>query len=276
MPRYEKNSPELEVLMRNLDGSELTFLMSFGHCGIDWLHSIVLGHPDILILPEFSFYRYTDEFYQKGYSSTKSLAEFWLDRLLDNDNHEEAFFANAKEAEIFRAELIGMTTRQSSRKSVFIAIHNAYCLAKNIDINDKKIVVHEHVCFYYSEILEDFVNPNLLMIVRDPRASLAGYFRGFKRKFTKDKPHFFDHYFNMCFDEWFCARQIYYRFRHDENINLFCVKNEDLVADRKSSVTKIAEWLGIPFDESLMHNNSSYDHRVWRIDPCYHSRKTAS
>jgi len=35
----------------------LIFLMSFGHCGIDWLHSLLDSHPQILIMPAFSFYR---------------------------------------------------------------------------------------------------------------------------------------------------------------------------------------------------------------------------
>ena len=33
-------------------------LMSFGHCGIDWLHSLLDCKRQILILPELSFYRY--------------------------------------------------------------------------------------------------------------------------------------------------------------------------------------------------------------------------
>ena len=32
--------------------------MSFGHCGIDWLHSLLDCNRQILILPELSFYRY--------------------------------------------------------------------------------------------------------------------------------------------------------------------------------------------------------------------------
>ena len=32
--------------------------MSFGHCGIDWLHSLFDCNRQILILPELSFYRY--------------------------------------------------------------------------------------------------------------------------------------------------------------------------------------------------------------------------
>ena len=31
--------------------------MSFGHCGVDWLHTLFDSHPEILILPEISFYR---------------------------------------------------------------------------------------------------------------------------------------------------------------------------------------------------------------------------
>ena len=41
----------------DLTSKKVFFLMSFGHCGVDWLHTLFDSHPEILILPEISFYR---------------------------------------------------------------------------------------------------------------------------------------------------------------------------------------------------------------------------
>ena len=37
--------------------NKIIFLMGFGHCGIDWLHSLLDSHEQILLMPAFSFYR---------------------------------------------------------------------------------------------------------------------------------------------------------------------------------------------------------------------------
>ena len=41
----------------DINNQKVTFLLSFGHTGIDWLHSLFDSHPQILIMPCFSFYR---------------------------------------------------------------------------------------------------------------------------------------------------------------------------------------------------------------------------
>ena len=43
----------------NKDISKLPVVMlgSFAHAGIDWVHSLLDNHPEILIMPAFSFFR---------------------------------------------------------------------------------------------------------------------------------------------------------------------------------------------------------------------------
>ena len=36
---------------------QTTFLLTFGHCGIDWLHSLLTSNSKILIMPALSFFR---------------------------------------------------------------------------------------------------------------------------------------------------------------------------------------------------------------------------
>ena len=40
-----------------LRDKRVTFLMAFGHCGLDWIHSLLDSHEQILIMPSLSFYR---------------------------------------------------------------------------------------------------------------------------------------------------------------------------------------------------------------------------
>ena len=40
-----------------IQNKKVFFLLSFGHCGIDWTHALLTSHEKILILPAFSFYR---------------------------------------------------------------------------------------------------------------------------------------------------------------------------------------------------------------------------
>ena len=43
--------------MPEIFNKPISFIMSFGHCGIDWLHSLLNNHEQILILPLSSFYK---------------------------------------------------------------------------------------------------------------------------------------------------------------------------------------------------------------------------
>jgi len=43
-----------------LKKTSVVVLGSFGHSGIDWLHSLIDGHKGVLILPAFSYFRTID------------------------------------------------------------------------------------------------------------------------------------------------------------------------------------------------------------------------
>ena len=40
-----------------IDDLPVYMLSSFGHAGIDWTHSLLDMHKDIIIMPAFSFFR---------------------------------------------------------------------------------------------------------------------------------------------------------------------------------------------------------------------------
>ena len=52
--------------------------MSFGHCGIDWLHSLLDNNREILIIPELSFYRYWKILCCDKVKNKKEIVSLWM------------------------------------------------------------------------------------------------------------------------------------------------------------------------------------------------------
>ena len=48
-------------------------ISTFGHCGIDWLHSLIDSHKEILIIPPLSFFRKINILKKKGINIDNSL-----------------------------------------------------------------------------------------------------------------------------------------------------------------------------------------------------------
>ena len=53
--------------------------MSFGHCGIDWFHSLLNSVSTILILPELSFFRYWKILECDNAKNSDEMLSIWLD-----------------------------------------------------------------------------------------------------------------------------------------------------------------------------------------------------
>ena len=58
--------------IEKIKDTQICALSSFGHNGLDWIHSLIDNHPEVLIMPAFSFYRTLDLFELKhGYRVEK-------------------------------------------------------------------------------------------------------------------------------------------------------------------------------------------------------------
>ena len=100
--------------------------------------------------------------------------------------------------------------------------------------------------------------------MRDPRAAIAGFYRGVQRK---------------CGSDLRC-----YRYRSAEHLsgwryavrlwkenNVKIVKNELLVQDLKREMTDISDWMGLKYNSILTVSTSS-NGTAWKTDSCYISR----
>ena len=126
----------------------ITFLMSFGHCGIDWLHSLLDSHPQILIMPAFSFYRTWKILDASSIEDVKGMHTLWDNYFINKNtqHNENHFFINNNEQDLFSNQLMNeLTNFGISRQDTLWAIIKSYAVAKNIDLN--KIKMHADAYF---------------------------------------------------------------------------------------------------------------------------------
>jgi hypothetical protein len=178
--------------------------MSFGHCGIDWVHSLLDCNRSILILPELSFFRYWKILGCDDVKNPEDMVSLWKNHF----NHKERqapdtkMFYSVHEEEIFFSYLNDYLINNGiEREKVFTGINQAYIKAKKINIDNIKVLVsHEHVSFPFKQILNEFNDANFLFIIRDPRASIAGYFKGISKK-VGSLPDYHDYFIDMSIEE---------------------------------------------------------------------------
>ena len=257
----------------DIQNKKVFFLLSFGHCGIDWTHALLTSHEKILILPAFSFYRgWRDVISNKtNHLNIDSLVDSWK-RYIDfqySDKEGGRFFNTTDENKLFYARFkSNLESFGLNRADVFYAIHEAYAYVTNINIDSINVIVeHEHVCFHADWIFEDFINPNIIFLLRDPRAALAGYYKGIERKCTNN-PNCYHHLISKSWAEWKKATQIFYTYGNVKSNNITIIKYENLVKDIVTSARKLASILGVNYEKTLTIP-TNIDGTTWRTDTGY-------
>ena len=252
----------------------VTFLMTFGHCGIDWLHSLLNSNPRILIMPALSFYRIL---YFLDIENTKDkkkiytrLKKYFIEVVgFNSKNKQKKIFSNKSELEIFIAKLeirIDLIkTENFTKKDIFFAIHEAYAEAKKFDANGHEVLVsHEHMPWPLEKITKDFPDSKILMIIRDPRASIAGLFHGRKKYFG----HLPDYTFNEAYECWLYSQKMYFKLIKKNKKNFFIVRNEDMHGNLEVEIKKICQWMNIGYDISMLQGTFE-DNTKTRPDTLY-------
>jgi hypothetical protein len=233
--------------------------MSFGHSGIDWLHSLLDCNRQILIIPELSFYRYWKILDCDKVEKEDEMTSLWINHFNSKSRQspDVRLFHTENEKTKFVREFINAVQKYGlTKREVFKSIHRAYISTKKINIAEiKTIVAHEHVSFPYKEIIKDFESSKFLIIIRDPRASIAGYFKGIERK-VGHLPDYHDYFINSSIEEWFNTRDIW---RHNDlpSNRIRMIKNEELVKNLEKEMKGLACWLEIEFTDGLLERTFS-------------------
>ena len=249
--------------------------MSFGHCGIDWLHSLLDSHPQILIMPCFSYYRSWKLLNLDTAKTANEMHNLWMNYFTSSgmQGKESKQFYSQEEIERFSIKFLeNLNIRGIGRKTTLFSIIDSYAWAKKIDYKKIKVVIeHEHVSYPYKEIFKDFDEPNILMIYRDPRASIAGYYKGIDKKY-ENWPDIYEYFINMSLEEWMNSCDLFKMYKYQLDNRLKLVKNEELSQNTKQEMGKISKWLGIDYNDTLI--KSTYPNGMeWIPDSCYISKE---
>ena len=186
-----------------------------------------------------------------------------------SDKEGGRFFNSSDDNKLFYARFkSNLESFGLNRVNVFYAIHEAYAHVKNINIDDINVIVeHEHVCFHADWIFEDFLNPNVIFLLREPKAAIAGYYRGIERKCI-NMPDCYHHLISKSWAEWEKASKIFYTYGRTKGNRIHVIKYEDLVQDIVTSAKKIAFILEIEYSQILTIPTNT-DGSLWRTDTCY-------
>ena len=243
-------------------------LSTSGHNGVDWMHSLLDSHKQILLLPAFSFFRTILRLKEAlgvgnlaAVPGTKIIAVL-VDILLSPayQGDRRRLFGNKDEARFFETHFLKVyetLDEVEPVKRIFYAIHHAFAHCKNIDLHSKQlIVVHEHVPWYAKDY-ETLFAPKFLFVIRDPRAALAGaWIRQRRPNHGKFDAYRFDHtLFYLTYFMWFFnhCKKCHPRFPDD----FYFIKNEEMHYNLLGEMTKLARWMNIEFEPTLLEETFS-------------------
>lgn len=250
---------------------KIIFLSTFLHSGLDWAHSLLDSHPQLLITPALSFYRCWTRFdfneIENGQRIYNKFYEYISENIGPNSkNEQKKFLSDHEELKNFFVKFSELLKNNLvSRKHAFLYIHESYLYAKKIKKNSVNIIIaHETLPFYKKFFKKDFPKSSLILVLRDPRAALAGIW------YRRDKlfGHLPDYTFNMTIDCWFYAINIIKDKFYKKGENLYILKNEDLHNNLKDEMVKLSNWLKIDFDDCLLRESFPSGKTVY-VDSAY-------
>ncbi len=255
---------------------QICVLSTYGHCGVDWITSLLDNHEEVLIMPSFSFFRC---FYyiktrnkqfnldSKDIDNKKIVNEFLIlfKQNIRQKTQRRKFLFNNNQCKIFEKNLklwLDKSKISNKYKSLYLGIHYAFAKVHKINLDKKKIIIsQEHVPFHSEEYLKLF-KPKFLFIIRDPRASIAGSILRMK-KHNNDRIYSnqFDHImYYWKYANWFVEK-------YQKSSNIYIAQNEKMHKNLKKEMKKLSNWLNIKFKKTLL--NQTFLGKTWYGESSY-------
>lgn len=250
-------------------------LGSFGHAGIDWTHSLLDNHKQILLMPAFSFFRTLHKIEKiNGISLNKLQNSKYASELLSDMFYSDIsyqlkrrkFIFNTSQKEIFKNEVFKYleNTDDNIIKNLFFSIHYAFSKVHNINFSEKKcIVVHEHVSWHYKKYL-DFFDANFIVIFRDPKAVLGGGILRMKNSNISKKLTSFQ--LDTMILDMICAYKIFLEKKKINN-KIFVLQNEKMHINLREEMTKLSSWMKIDFYNTML--DQTFMGQIWLGESSY-------
>ena len=176
----------------HVKGLKKVLLISGGRSGSDFFQSLLDRHSEILQFPgTFFFHQWWEEakckenlfdllnefiWHSTGWSNHIAFFKSYYNRIERWDqlgeNKNEYFEVDI---DSFKKHMLGIFSEiEINRKNFFIAVHLAYGLASNIDVNKTKILFyHIHHIEKLEEFKEDFLSFDIIFTIREPRNLLV-------------------------------------------------------------------------------------------------------
>jgi hypothetical protein len=241
--------------MNSKDFTEIPIfvLSTYGHNGIDWLHSLLDGSEELLIMPAFSFFRTLNAIGINKNDSNQKIVDSLIKNFRFNPTYlvrRRKFLYSEDDFNNFSKNLhlyLDTTNEKNFIKKLFYGIHFTFALIKKIDLKYiKAIIVQEHVPFYITNYHTIF-NSSFIMMMRDPRAAIAGSIKSMSRVQPDKKLNAHD--FNYIILYWLFAREQIRKIRLDNNKVKF-MQNEKMHINLEFEMKKLCDWLGIRFTKN--------------------------
>ena len=240
----------------------VTILSSFGHNGLDWIHSLLDGHSQIVLMPAYSFYR-TLDFYERlnGQSLLKIkdlgiIATKFTKFILEDPSYNvvrRRFLNNDDNSQSFRRNLFDYLTQceeVSLEKALFYGINYAFCKSNNKNLDAIKMIISQEHVSWHSEKYKDNFNSNFVFMMRDPRAGLAG---SWKRQvdnagYKSINPYDFDKgILAGTYLEAFCSKYPDYV---DRKVRIMV--NETMHEDLHEEMKDLCQWLELDYEDNCL------------------------
>ena len=243
----------------NIKELPIYMLGSFGHSGIDWTHSLLDNHSQILIMPAFSFFRTIyklekiDKIDLKKFKNSRYASKILTDLFYNDksfDTKRRKFLFNEEQKEIFQKELEIFFDNDNENiiRKTFYAIHSAFCKVHGINLEKVKcIVIHEHVPWHFKKYLHYF-NAKSILIFRDPKAVLGGGILRMRDSNSSKKIN--SRQMDTMILCLVTAFNIYLKEKGNDKV--FSLQNEKMHIDLILEMKKLCKWMNIEYESSLL------------------------
>jgi hypothetical protein len=236
----------------------IVMLGSFGHAGIDWIHSLLDNHEEILIMPAFSFFRTLDRVKKGNKINLEKASYIEIAKALSNtflldqayQLKRRKFIENEEKRHEFENSLLKYleySKENNLKKKIFYGIHYAFSEIYKLQLNKKKaIVVHEHVSWHCEEYQKIF-GSKFLIIFRDPRATLAG---GILKMSNSNSDNIINSFqLDTMILDMLSAFNFLKKNKNEKIV--YALVNEVIHQDLKKEMNSLAQWLNIKYSDTL-------------------------
>lgn len=240
-----------------------------GRSGINFLHSKLDSHPEILIMPDLSFFRSiygfkNSRFYKNTCSADENkFCKYFVNYLYSNRKNdlEKEFLFSKKQRKDFLESIYKYIDKNKKYKfytRLFYAFHYAFAEIRKININNIKVIIsHEHSSHFLQEYFKYIRNVRFIIMVRNPISIFAGLKFFNISRYKKHPPISLD----------FHIGQIFSIIKFLKNNKSIIIKNEIMNKNVNYFLEKLEKKLGVK--KTNVIKKSTYLGKKWRGDSAY-------